>query len=138
MHERVARGDAEEVHEPLGGGPDDAADAGAADVGLEDGEVDVGVGVGGVEEAAAGDGVGRAPEAKDPVDVEEVGEEGAVLVVALAGAGGHEDGDERGELGVDGREVAAEERARGGEDRLERVVRRWASAVADAGRHFDR
>ena len=53
VHERVARDDAEDVHEPLGGGADDGADAGAADVGLEDGEVDVGVGVGGVGEAAA-------------------------------------------------------------------------------------
>ena len=85
-HEVVPGDDAEEVDEALGVGADDAPHLGAAGVGLEDGEVDVGVGVGGVEEAAARHGVGRAPQAEDPVHVLQVRQERAVLVVALAGA----------------------------------------------------
>ena len=116
MDELVARDDAEEVDEALGGGADDGAHVVAADVGFEDGEVDVGVGVGGVVEAAARDGVGGAPEAEDAVDVEEVGEEGAVL--------------------------ARQQRLRHGRQRSERIVPAGAGALqgaeAEGGHHRGR
>uniref|UniRef100_A0A0E0CTF6 DUF834 domain-containing protein n=1 Tax=Oryza meridionalis TaxID=40149 RepID=A0A0E0CTF6_9ORYZ len=124
VDELVARDDAEEVDEALGGGADDGAHVVAADVGFEDGEVDVGVGVGGVVEAAARHGVGGAPEAEDAVDVEEVGEEGAVLVPALAGAGGPQHGGQLGERRVHLLLLTAQEGARrvqrGGEVRRRR------------------
>ncbi|KAE8773902.1 hypothetical protein D1007_53761 [Hordeum vulgare] len=88
MDELLQRDEAEEVDKPLGLVPDDGGNAGATDIGLEDGEVDVGNGVCGVVEAAAGHGVMRGPKAQDPVDLEQVGEEGDVLVLALAGPGG--------------------------------------------------
>jgi hypothetical protein len=47
-----------------------------------------------VVEAAARDGVGGVPQAEDPVHVQEVGDEGAVLVPALAGVRGAKDGSE--------------------------------------------
>ena len=97
VYDLLARDDAEEVDEPLGFVPNDGGDTGAADVGLEYGEVDVGVGVGGVVEAAPAHGVGGRPEVEDPVDLEEVGEEGAVLVPALARACGAQHGGEGGE-----------------------------------------
>lgn len=127
MDEGLAGDDAEEVDEALGGVAHVAADGVAAGGGVEDGEVDIGVGVGGVEEAAEGDGVGGVPELEDAVDVDEVVEEAAVLVPALSGADGAEDGDKGGEVGVDGLELSAEERACGGEDGLEGGKR---------GRHF--
>ncbi|THG13820.1 hypothetical protein TEA_014298 [Camellia sinensis var. sinensis] len=49
--------------------------------GVEDGEADVGVGVGGVEEAAEGDGVRGCPELENAVDVNEMVEEAAVLAL---------------------------------------------------------
>lgn len=114
MDQGLAGDHAEHVDEPLGLGADVAADVLAAGGGgVEDGEVDVGVGVGGVEEAAEGDGGRGVPEGQDAVDVEEVVEEGAVLVPALVGADGAEEGDEGGKVRVDGREVAGEERAGG-------------------------
>lgn len=109
VDQRLARDDAEEVDEAFGGGADVVADGVAAGGGIEDGEVDVGVGVGGVEEAAEGDGVGGFPELENAVDIEEVVEEAAVLVPALAGTDGAEDGEEGGEVDVDGFELAAEE-----------------------------
>ena len=66
MYNLPAGDDAEEVVELVG-------NAGAASAGVEYGEVEVGVGVGGEVEAAPACG----PEAQDPVDVEEVCEEGA-------------------------------------------------------------
>lgn len=48
-----------------------------------------------MEEAAEGDGARGFPEVEDAVDVEEVLEEAAVLVPALAGAGGLQDCDQR-------------------------------------------
>ncbi|OAY75206.1 hypothetical protein ACMD2_06425 [Ananas comosus] len=119
VDERVARDDAEEVDEALGCGADERGDAGAAGAGVEDGEVDVGVGVGGVVEAAAGDGVGGAPEREDAVHADEVGEEGAVLVVALPGPRRPEHGHQRGERRVHELELAPQEGARRGEDRGE-------------------
>lgn len=109
VDQRLARDDAEEVDEAFGGGADVVADCVAAGGGIEDGEVDVGVGVGGVEEAAEGDGVGGFPELENAVDIEEVVEEAAVLVPALARTDGAEDGEEGGEVDVDGFELAAEE-----------------------------
>ncbi|CAL5020361.1 unnamed protein product [Urochloa decumbens] len=124
VDELLARDDAEEVDEALGVVPHDAGDVGAAGVRLEDGEVDVGVGVGGVVEAAARHGVGRGPEAEDAVDVEEVVEEGAVLVPALAGAGGAEDGGEPRQRRVHRGLLAAQERARRGQGVLQGSPRR--------------
>ncbi|URD73978.1 hypothetical protein MUK42_09799 [Musa troglodytarum] len=117
VDEGLARHDAEEVHEALRRVANDAADAVSAGAGVEDGEVDVGVGVGGVVEAAAGDGIGGAPQLEDAVDVGEVGEEAAVLVIALASAGGTEDGDEGGQIGIYLVQLLSEERPRGLEER---------------------
>jgi hypothetical protein len=47
-----------------------------------------------VVEAAARDGVGGVPQPEDPVHVQEVGDEGAVLVPALAGVRGAKNGSE--------------------------------------------
>ena len=62
-----------------------------------------------MEEATERDGVWSSPEVEDAVDVDEVVEEGAVFVPALAGANGGEEGDEGRELFVDGFELATEE-----------------------------
>lgn len=109
----MAGDDAEQVNQPLGRGTDVRADFVAAGGGIKDGEVNVGVGVGGVEETAERDGGRRFPEGEDAMDVEEVVEEGAVLVPALAGVDGTEERDEGGEGGVDEGDVAGEERAGG-------------------------
>lgn len=102
VDEGLARDDAEEVDEALGGGADVGADNVAASGGVEDGEVDVGVGVGGVEEAAETDGVGGVPQLEDAVSVDEVVEEAAVLVPALSGAHRSEHGDKGREFWVHG------------------------------------
>lgn len=101
--------DAEQVNQALSFVADVGADDVAAGGGIEDGEVDVGVGVGRVEEAAEGDGGRGLPQVEDAVDVDEVVEEGAVLVPALAGADGAEDGHQRREVGVDSVELVPEE-----------------------------
>lgn len=111
MDERLTRHDTKEMDKALGYGANMAANDVAAGGGVEDGEVDVGVGVGGVEEATKRDGERGVPEVEDAEDVDEVLKEGAVFVPTLAGADGAEDGDEGREVGVDGGEVIAKERA---------------------------
>ena len=122
MDEGLPGDDAEEVDEALGFLADVSANDVAAGGRVEDGEVDVGVGVGGVEEAAEADGVGGPPELEDAVDVGEVVEEAAVLVPALAGAHGAEDGNEGREVAVDGVELVPEEGASGVQEVLEVLV----------------
>jgi hypothetical protein len=65
-----------------------------------------------VVEAAARHGVGRAPQAEDPVHVQEVRQERAVLVPALAGARSAQHGGEARQRRVNVRLFAPQERAR--------------------------
>lgn len=118
----MARNDAEQMDQPLCGLADVCADDVTTSVGVENGEVDIGIGIGGVEEAAEADGVGSFPDLENAVDVVEVVQEAAVLVPALPGADGAQDGKQRRQAGVDGFQVAAEEGAGAVQKGLER---RW-------------
>lgn len=76
------------MNEPLGSLADVITDSIPAGGRIEDGEINIGIGVSGVEESAEANGFLCFPELENSVDVDEVVEEAAVLVPALAGADG--------------------------------------------------
>jgi hypothetical protein len=124
VDELLPRDDAEEVDQPLGLGAHDGGDVVAAGAGVEDGEVHVRVGVGGVVQPAPRHRVRRAPRPQDAVHVQEVRQEGAVLVPALAGARGAKDGGELGQSRVGLLLLAAKERPGCGQQFVQRLVGR--------------
>ncbi|KAK2966981.1 hypothetical protein RJ640_009665 [Escallonia rubra] len=119
MNETLAGYSTEQVDQTLGRITHMAPNSVPAGGRVEDGKVDVGVRISGVKEATKADRVLRLPELEDAVDVDEVVEEAAVLVPALACADGSEDGDQGRQALVDGFELSAEEGTGGFQEGLE-------------------
>lgn len=109
VNQRLPRDDTEQMNQSLRRVADMATNNIAASGRIEDGEIDVGIGVSRVEEAAQTNRLWRFPDLENSVDIDKMIEEGAVLVPALAGADGAEDGDERRKVRVNLFELAAEE-----------------------------
>ncbi|KAK3003488.1 hypothetical protein RJ639_018819 [Escallonia herrerae] len=96
MNETVPGDNTEQVDQTLGRIAHMAPNSVPAGGRVEDGKVNVGVRISGVKEATKADRVLRLPELEDAVGVDEVVEEAAVLVPALACADGSEEGDQVG------------------------------------------
>jgi hypothetical protein len=100
VDERLTRHYTEEVDQPLSRLANVSSDSFAAGGRIENGEIDIGVGVSRVEETKQANSLLCFPEFVNSVHIDEVIEEAAMLVPALAGADGAQDGDERREFGV--------------------------------------
>lgn len=110
MNQRLPRDDTEQMNQSLRSLADMASNNITASGRIENGEIDIGIGIRRVEETAQTHRLLRFPDFENTVDIDEVIEEGAVLVPALAGADGAEDGDERRKVRVYLFELAAKER----------------------------
>lgn len=109
VNNRLPGDNTEQMNQTLGFVANMRANGFTAGGGIEDGEVNVGIGVSRVEETAEGHRIWGFPEMEDAEDVDEVLEESAVFVPALAGADRAKDGDKRRQVGINSVELIAEE-----------------------------